>query len=151
MKVNYNPYWHGATSPLNDQFSAANKRPNLVVVEIAVPRRVYDSVYDNKKNPTTDASTEGNYTAYGANLPEGLHPWHSGTVSGQLPTTRHLLLTRYDKPMRVLTNEEVGGLIADQLQGTDIAVPYNLVTPQVRQALEDNVVKIYTEKSVSTN
>lgn len=37
LKAAYNPYIHTSSTMLNDQFSEAQSRPNLVVVEMEVP------------------------------------------------------------------------------------------------------------------
>ena len=37
MWVAYNPYWHTSHFPLNDQFSSAWNRPELVTIEVEVP------------------------------------------------------------------------------------------------------------------
>ena len=64
--------------------------------------------------------------------------WHSGTVSGKLAELgkpRRVILSRYDMPVRIVPFKEVAKMIAAQLEGTDIAIPYNVVTPQVRMEL----------------
>lgn len=132
LKVAYNPYVHTSRTVLNDQFSSAYKRPNLVTVEVEVPESELKSGYraDKAKNSV------------------GEMPWHSGTVSGQLAELgqpRRVILTRYDRPVRIVPFKEVAAMIAEQLDGTDIAIPYNVVQPQVRAELERLGVAISEE------
>lgn len=132
LKVAYNPYVHTSRTVLNDQFSSAYKRPNLVTVEVEVPESELTSGYraDKAKNTVGEMS------------------WHSGTVSGQLAqlgNPRRVILSRYDRPVRLVPFKEVAAMIAEQLDGTDIAIPYNVVQPQVRAELERLGVTISEE------
>lgn len=132
LKVAYNPYVHTSRTVLNDQFSSAYKRPNLVTVEVEVPESEMTSGYraDKAKNTVGEMS------------------WHSGTVSGQLAELgkpRRVILSRYDRPVRIVPFKEVAAMIAEQLDGTDIAIPYNVVQPQVRAELERLGVTISEE------
>ena len=130
----YNPYWHISRTPLNDQFTGAYQRPNLVVVKTLVPKNELTSGYRAKYAKDT----------------VGEMSWHSGTVSGRLAELgkpRRVILSRYDKPMEIMTNEEVAHMIADQLKETDIAIPYNVVWPQLRDELEKLGVEISDEAS----
>lgn len=123
LKVAYNPYVHTSRTVLNDQFSSAYKRPNLVTVEVEVPESEMISGYRANKAKNT----------------VGEMPWHSGTVSGQLAKLgkpRRVILSRYDRPVRIVPFKEVAAMIAEQLDGTDIEIPYNVVQPQVRAELE---------------
>lgn len=130
--ISYNPYIHTSRGVINDQFSSAYIRPNLVTVEVEIPE-------SELSNP---------YRAQYAKNSVGEMSWHSGTVSGQLAAVgrpRRVILSRYDKPVRILTNREVAQKIAEQLAGTDVAIPYNVVTPQVRAELERLGVEISEE------
>lgn len=101
----YNPYLHTSRSPLNDQFSSAWKRPELVTVEVEVPESELTSGY--KADKAKDAVGEVE--------------WKSGPVSGKLAkmgNPRKVILSRYDKPIRIVPNEEVAQRIAEMLQGT---------------------------------
>lgn len=124
----YNPYFHTSTSGLNDQFTSAYKRPELVVVEVEIP----------------ESELTSGYKAEGAKDAVGDTNWHSGPVNGMLPDDRKrtVTLSRYSKVNRIVSDSEVADAIAKQLEGTDIEVPYNVVTPQLRKALEDKGVKI---------
>lgn len=130
--ISYNPYIHTSRGVINDQFSSAYIRPNLVTVEVEIPE-------SELSNP---------YRAQYAKNSVGEMSWHSGTVSGQLAAVgrpRRVILSRYDKPVRILTNREVAQKIAEQLAGTDVAIPYNVVTPQVGAELERLGVEISEE------
>ena len=130
--IAYNPYIHTSRTVINDQFSSAYIRPNLVTVEVEIPESELASGYR---------------AAYAKNA-VGEMTWHSGTVSGQLAEVgkpRMVILSRYDKPVRIVPFREVAAMIAEQLDGTDIAIPYNVVQPQVRIELERLGVEISEE------
>ena len=94
IKAAYNPYWHTSRSPLNDQFSSAWKRTNLVTVECEVPASELTSGYKAEK--AKDAVGEMD--------------WHSGPVSSKLAKVgrrRKVILSRYVKVLRVVPNTEV--------------------------------------------
>ena len=134
LKAAYNPYWHTSRTALNDQFSSAYIRPNLVVVRTLVPKSELTSGY--KAQYAKDAVGEMS--------------WHSGTVSGRLAELgkpRRVILSRYDKPMEIIPHAEVARMIAEQLEDTDIAIPYNVVWPQLRDELEELGVEISDETS----
>lgn len=134
--VAYNPYWHTSRSPLNDQFSSAWIRPNIVTVEVEVPVSELSSGYRAKfsKDPVGEAD------------------WHAGPVTKQLVDQGHeprkVILSRYDKPVRVLSNAEVADRIASYVRGYDVVIPENVVTPQVKVELEKRGVKIGEPKGV---
>jgi hypothetical protein len=50
LKAAYNPYIHTSTTMLNDQFSEAQNRDNLVVVEVEVPESELTSGYKGRKD-----------------------------------------------------------------------------------------------------
>lgn len=136
LDVAYNPYNHTSRTVLNDQFSSAYIRPNLVVVEVEIPQ----------------SELEGKYKAEKAKDPVGEMKWHSGSVSAkfaELGNPRKVILTRYDKPVRILTKKEEAEKIAESLKGTGISMPYNLVTPQVREELQRLGIQIDNSKSGS--
>ena len=132
LTVAYNPYAHTSRTVLNDQFSSAYIRPNLVTVEVEVP----------------ESELTSGYRAHMAKDAVGEISWHSGSVSGQLAELgrpRRVILTRYDRPVRIVPFREVAQMIAAQLDGTDIAIPYNVVQPQLRIELERLGVAISEE------
>lgn len=134
LKAAYNPYWHTSRTALNDQFTSAHVRPNLVVVRTLVPKSELTS----------------GYQAQYAKDAVGEMSWHSGSVSGQLAELgrpRRVILSRYDKPMEIVPHAEVARMIAEQLKDTDIAIPYNVVWPQLREELEKLGVEISEEAS----
>ena len=49
LKARYNPYIHTSTTPLNDQFSSAQSRPELVTVEVEIPKSELTSGYKAEK------------------------------------------------------------------------------------------------------
>lgn len=134
--VAYNPYWHTSRSPLNDQFSSAWIRPNIVTVEVEVPVSELSSGYRAKFSKD----------------PVGETDWHAGPVTKQLVDQGHeprkVILSRYDKPVRVLSNAEVADRIASYVRGYDVVIPENVVTPQVKVELENRGVKIGEPKGV---
>lgn len=134
--VAYNPYWHTSRSPLNDQFSSAWIRPNIVTVEVEVPVSELSSGYRAKFSKD----------------PVGETDWHAGPVTKQLVDQGHeprkVILSRYDKPVRVLSNAEVADRIASYVRGYDVVIPENVVTPQVKVELEKRGVKIDEPKGV---
>lgn len=119
----YNPYMHTSTSVMNDQFSGAYARGNIKVVEWEIPE---------------SEKTTG-YHAEGAKNSVGLVPWTSGTVNSLLPKDRQrsVMLSRWRKAVRILPDEEVAEKIADQMRGTGLAIPWNVVTPnQLRELVK---------------
>lgn len=123
LEVAYNPSIHASLTPLNDQFTSADIRPNLVIVETLIPK----------------SELTCGYRAPMAKDAVGEMSWHSGTVSGKLAELgkpRRVILSRYDMPVRIVPFKEVAQMIAAQLEGTDIDIPYNVVTPQVRMELQ---------------
>ena len=126
----YNPYMHSSNLVLNDQFSGAYARPNLVTVECEVP---------------VSELTSG-YRAQYAKDTVGWHSWHTGTVAGALRkangTERKVLLSRWIKPVRILENYEVARMYSELLDGTGIAVPDNVVPPDLLVELKKAGVPI---------
>lgn len=119
----YNPYMHTSTSVMNDQFSGAYARGNIKVVEWEIP----------------ESEKTSGYHAEGAKNSVGLVPWTSGTVNSLLPKDkqRSVMLSRWRKAVRILPDEEVAEKIADQLRGTGLAIPWNVVTPnQLRELVK---------------
>ena len=111
----YNPYMHSSNLVINDQFSGAYTRDNLVTVECEVPVSEMTSGYDGAKDSV------------------GWHSWHTGTVAGQVRRAtgveRKVFLSRWIKPVRILPDAEVANMYKELLGDTGIEVPDNVVTP----------------------
>ncbi|MBR1387289.1 MAG: hypothetical protein IJ553_02635 [Alloprevotella sp.] len=121
LKVDYNPYIHLRPDAVNMQFDEAWNRPNLVYIETAYP---------------TSELTSG-YHAEKAKKSVGRTPWTGGD----------LILSRWDKPLRIVPWEEV----ADQWAQSDAVqkkikryggIPFKKVSPQMRDPLVERGVKI---------
>ncbi len=125
LKAAYNPYIHTSRTMLNDQFSEAQDRPNLVVVEMEVPESELTSGYKAEK----------------AKDSVGAKQWKAGVIQGQLSGTREVILSRWAKPVRIVPTDEVAESIAKQIEGQVHVMPSNVVTPDVRKALEARGVK----------
>lgn len=119
--VAYNPYFHIRTSPLNDQFTAAYDRPELIVVEGYYP----------------ESEETSGYHADGAKDSVGLMDRHSGSVNGQLSedTKVQTMLSRYFKPGRIVPWSEVADLIMERVGNQKITFPINAVPPMLRAEL----------------
>lgn len=139
IRARYNPYEHSSNYVLNDQFSEAYKRPNLVVVECRVPK----------------SQANGAYTAEYAKDSTGWKEWKSGTVAGEIAKQkngfrRNVFLSRYITPVRILSDAEVAQKYKEYLSGTNgISVPYNVVTPSLRKELEKIGVPMISEAGKS--
>ena len=128
IQAAYNPYFHTSASPLNDQFSSAYKRPNLVIVEGEIPVSELTSGYRAEFAKDTVGETK----------------WHSGPVASKLKgdKARRVFLSRWFKPVRIVPDSEVASIVAKTLEGENIEVPYNVVTPSLRTELENVGVPI---------
>lgn len=128
----YNPYMHTSTSMMNDQFTGAYARGNIKVVEWEIP----------------ESELTSGYHAEGAKNSVGLVPWHSGSVNSLLPKDRQrsVMLSRWRKAVRVVPDSEVAESIAKQLEGTDLAIPWNVVTPNQLEELVKLGVPITTKE-----
>ena len=126
----YNPYMHSSNLVLNDQFSGAYDRPNLVTVQCEVP---------------VSELTSGYHAQY-AKDSVGWHAWHTGTVAGALRKKtgieRQVLLSRWIKPVRIVPDAEVARMYKALLDGTGIAVPDNVVPPSLLKELRNAGVDI---------
>lgn len=130
IKAAYNPYMHSSNLVINDQFSGAYTRNNLVTVECEVP---------------ISEQTSG-YRAEKAKDSVGWHSWHTGTVAGQVRKQkgieRKVFLSRWIKPVRILSDSEVAHMYKELLSGTNISVPDNVVTPALLNELKKAGVMI---------
>lgn len=134
----YNPYMHSSNLVINDQFSGAYTRDNLVTVECEVP---------------VSEMTSG-YHADGAKDGVGWHSWHTGTVAGQVRKAtgveRKVFLSRWIKPVRILPDAEVANMYKELLGDTGIEVPDNVVTPGLLAELKKAGVPIKESGRVKT-
>ena len=130
VKAAYNPYQHSSNLMINDQFTGAYSRPGLVTYECIIPKSELTS----------------GYRAEYAKDAVGVHSWKAGPVAGKLikakGTERQVYLSRWLKPVRKVPDAEVAQHYKELLDGTDIAVPSNVVPPSLLHALEDAGVKI---------
>jgi hypothetical protein len=123
---------------LNDQFAAAYRR-NLVTVECRVP-----------------ISEIGAHHAKYAKDTTGWVEWKPGGVAGKLMKvkpeyTRKLFVSRYMLPVRIIPDSEVAQMYKEYLDGTNIKVPWNVVTPSLRKELVKAGVKISYKDVVGGN
>ena len=125
----YNPYIHTSRTPINDQFSSAWNRPELVTVEVEVPVSELTSGYHAEKAKDATGEVE----------------WKSGPVGREMAAQgnpRMVILSRWDKPVRIVPVDEVADEYAVRLAGTGIKVPFNTVPPALREALVARGVEI---------
>lgn len=120
LKARYNPYIHTSVTPLNDQFSSAQDRPELVTVEVEVPVSELYSQYKAEKAKDKVGAVE----------------WKAGVVQAKLSGKRTVVLSRWDRPMRIVPNSEVADEIVKMFNGRKITMPSNVVTPELRAELE---------------
>lgn len=120
LKARYNPYIHTSVTPLNDQFSSAQDRPELVTVEVEVPVSELYSQYKAEKAKDKVGAVE----------------WKAGVVQAKLSGKRTVILSRWDRPMRIVPNSEVADEIVKMFNGKKITMPSNVVTPELRAELE---------------
>ena len=124
----YNPYIHSSLMMLNDQFTSAYKRPNIVVVEVEIP----------------ESELTSGYRAKLAKDAVGLTEWKSGPVAGQLPSDmgRKVMLSRWSKVKRIVPYSEVAEhvasviSIAEQKNGKKLYLPIDSFHPELRKELE---------------
>ena len=126
----YNPYWHMSRSPLNDLFKSAWIRPNIVVVECEVPVSELTSGYKAEKAKDVVGEVD----------------WKSGSVSGevfkQTGRARKVILSRWCKPVRVLSDAEVAQRAKEFVGEAKVEIPENVLTPKQRIAFEEAGFKI---------
>ncbi len=128
---------HSSNLVLNDQFSSAYARPNLVTVECEVP----------------ESELTSGYHAQYAKDSVDWHSWHTGTVAGALRKAtgmeRQVLLSRWVKPVRLVPVAEVAQMYKDLLEGTGVSVPDNVVPPSLLRELKNVGVPITKSGKVS--
>lgn len=124
----YNPYIHSSMSMLNDQFTSAYKRPNIVVVEVEIP----------------ESELTSGYRAQNAKNTVGMTEWKAGPVAGQLPgdMARQVMLSRWSKVKRIVPYSEVADQVAatlstaDEKTGHKVQLPIESFHPELRKELE---------------
>ena len=124
----YNPYIHNSLMMLNDQFTSAYKRPNIVVVEVEIPESELTSGY--RANLAKDAV--------------GIAEWKAGPVASQLPSdmSRKVILSRWSKVKRIVPYSEVADNVAalfstaEQKNGKKMRLPIDSFHPELRKELE---------------
>lgn len=112
--VAYDPYIHNRLEPVNLQFKEAWKRNDLVYVETEV----------------AEVDLNSGYKADKSKYPVGVQPWSNGA----------LMLSKYDKPMRILSWEEVANAWVDRLNGE--GVEFDVVPPALLNLLVERGIKI---------
>ena len=143
----YNPYIHSSLMMLNDQFTSAYKRPNIVVVEVEIPKSELTS----------------GYRAERAKDPVGMAEWKAGPVAGQLPSDmgRKVMLSRWSKVKRIVPYSEVADHVASILEaaeaknGERLTLPIDSFHPELRKELEKRGFKFeygqYTKEKTDKN
>ena len=117
--VDYNPYIHNRLDKINTQFTSAWRKPFLVYIETEIPMSDINSEYHAEK----------------AALPVGVHPWNGGD----------LVLSRYDKPVRVVPWEEVADAWAEKFD----EVTFDIVNPDLLPLLQERGVVILPPKKAA--
>ena len=141
----YNPYIHSSLSMLNDQFTSAYKRPNIVVVEVEIP----------------ESELTSGYRAQNAKNTVGMTEWKAGPVAGQLPgdMARQVMLSRWSKVKRIVPYSEVADQVAATLStaeektGQKVQLPIESFHPELRKELEKRGFEFqhgkYTEETAN--
>lgn len=119
--VDYNPYIHIRPTLLNKQFTGAWKRPNLVYVAVEYP---------------TSELTSG-YHAEKAAKSVGRHEWNGGD----------LILSRYDKPVRIVSWDEVADEWVKEFK--DRGVTFDIVPPGLLPVLVERGLDILPPKTAA--
>lgn len=112
--VDYNPYIHIRENKLNKQFKNAWERPELVYIEVAYPESEMTSGYRAEKAAKT----------------VGRHKWPGGD----------LILSRWDKPIRIVPWEEVADDWEREFKNK--GVHFDIVSPHLLPILAERGVKI---------
>lgn len=124
VPARYNPYEHSSNSMLNDQFSTAYLRDNLVTVKMIVPV----------------SEDNGAFRAQWSKDPTGWTDWKTGTVAGKInkqkDLQRRVFLSRYAAPVEIVSDSEVAQAYKGYVKGTDVAIPDNVVSPNLLAELK---------------
>ena len=116
--VDYNPYIHIRPTLINKQFTGAWKRPNLVYVATAYPSSELTSGYHAEK----------------AAKAVGRHDWNGG----------ELILSRYDKPVRIVSWDEVADEWVKEFK--ERGVTFDIVPPGLLPVLVERGLEILPPK-----
>lgn len=114
--VDYNPYIHIRPNKVNKQFKEAWRRPELIYVETEYPK----------------SELEGGYQAEKAAKAVGRHPWGN---KGE-----ELILSRWDKPVRMVPWEEVADDWEKEFAGR--GVEFDIIPPALLPILAERGVEI---------
>lgn len=141
IPARFNPYIHVSDTPLNDQFTSAWKRSEIVIAEVEIPWYVIEP---GERTPyIAQAKTPDGRIAL-AKDPEGKTNWKSGPVNSQFPEAlqRTVYISQYARIVNILTPENIADEINRKLEqskemGKEIRLPVNVVSPEVRAVLED--------------
>ena len=130
VPARYNPYEHSSNSMLNDQFSAAYLRDNLVTVKMYVPV----------------SEDNGTFRAKYSKDATGWADWKTGTVAGKInkqkDLQRKVYLSRYAAPVEIVPDSEVAQAYKEYIDGTDVTIPDNVVSPSLLNELKKAGVPI---------
>lgn len=118
----YNPYFHTSDTMLNDQFASAQDRNNLVVVECEIP--------------LNEINGDSKYQAEFAHDSIGKKQWKAGTLQEKINGKRNIFLTRYDKPVRIVSDREVAINISNILPNKTTPLPTNIFWPNLQKELK---------------
>ena len=138
VPARYNPYEHSSNSMLNDQFSAAYLRDNLVTVKMYVPV----------------SEDNGAFRAKWSKDPTGWADWKTGTVAGKInkqkDLQRKVYLSRYAAPVEIVPDSEVAQAYKEYIDGTDVTIPDNVVSPNLLKELRNAGVPITESGKVTS-
>jgi hypothetical protein len=130
VPARYNPYEHSSNSMLNDQFSAAWQRNNLVTVKMYVPRSEDNGAFRAKYSKDATGWTD----------------WKSGIVATKInkqkDLQRRVYLSRYAAPVEIVPDSEVAQAYKEYVSGTDVKIPDNVVSPNLLKELKNAGVPI---------
>ena len=119
--VDYNPYIHIRPDAINKQFTSAWRHPEQVYIQTAYPTSELSSGYHADK----------------AKLPVGRHAWTNGD----------LILSRWDKPERIVPWEEVADAWEQEFK--DTGVTFDIVSPHLLPILAERGVEILPPKKAA--
>lgn len=120
-EVDYNPYIHIRPNAINKQFTAAWRSPEQVYIETEYPERELTNGYKADK----------------AKLSVGRHKWTNGD----------LILSRWDKPTRIVPWEEVADEWEEEFK--DSGVTFDIVAPELLPILAKRGVEILPPKKAA--